>query len=85
MKEEISKAIVEGIEEALTDGKGIRKYTTLDMFRFAKMKMENPSVPHTTLIRIYNEKYPELSNNQKLENLSTALNIDFYKKLSGGQ
>lgn len=49
------------------------KYSSLDMVRMAKFAKENPNLKPIELIRAYNEKYPEITLEQKLKNIRNWL------------
>jgi hypothetical protein len=44
-------------------------YSNLDMIRMAKFAKENPDLKPIPLIQAYNEKYPEVSDEQKMKNI----------------
>ncbi len=54
-----------------------RKYGVIDLLRFRRFSMENPDMKPIDLIKNYNIKYPELSEEQKLENLKKFLFKNF--------
>lgn len=45
------------------------KYSSIDMIRIVKFAKENPELKPIPLIKAYNEKYPEISEEQKLKNI----------------
>jgi len=49
-------------------------YSSLDMIRMAKFAKENPNLKPIPLIKAYNEKYPEVTTEQKLKNVRNWLN-----------
>jgi hypothetical protein len=52
----------------------IRKiYSSLDMVRMAKFAKENPNLKPIPLIKSYNDKYPEVTEEQKLKNIRNWL------------
>ena len=62
----------------------LRKYTTFDLIRFRNFAKDNEGLKPVELIKAYNEKYPELTEKQKLINLSKALGINnLHKALTG--
>lgn len=65
--------ILEGIVMKVTDGEGLRKYSSLDLIRFANFKKTKPDVPNWVLLKLYNARYPELSALEKLKNIAKAL------------
>jgi hypothetical protein len=52
------------------------KYSAYDMIRMANFARENPSIKPLPLIKAYNKKYPEISEEQKLKNLRRLLSED---------
>ena len=46
-----------------------RKYGVIDLLRFKNFALENPEMKSLELIKNYNIKYPELSEEQKLANI----------------
>lgn len=50
------------------------RYSNLDMIRMAKFAKENPELKPIHLIEAYNEKYPEISEKQKMANIRNWLN-----------
>lgn len=52
----------------------MRNYTIVDMLRFVKLSKQNPDIVGLELVKLYNEKYPELTAEQKLHNLGKAIN-----------
>lgn len=62
----------------------MRKYSKVDLLRFAKFAKENEGLKPIELLNAYDIKYPELSSEEKLINLSKALRIEgLYKALTG--
>lgn len=53
----------------------MRKYTILDLVRFNRFANENSDRKPYTLIKEYDEKYPEISPKQQLINLAKALKM----------
>lgn len=53
----------------------IRKYSMVDLLRFKKYAEENKSLKPIELIKGYNLKYPELTEEQKLKNLIKGLKL----------
>jgi len=51
-----------------------RKYSILDMVRFGLMVKENQRLRPFDLIKKYNEKYPEISDEQKMKNAMEFIN-----------
>lgn len=49
------------------------RYSNLDMIRMAKFAKENPDLKPIPLIKAYNEKYPEVTYEQKLKNIINLL------------
>ena len=49
------------------------RFSSLDMVRMAKFAKENPKLKPIPLIKAYCEKYPEISDEQKLANLRNWL------------
>jgi len=49
------------------------KYSSLDMVRMAKFAKENPDLKPIPLIKAYNDKYPEVTMEQKLANIRNWL------------
>ena len=80
-KEEKARQILEEIENNITEGRGIRKYTSIDLIRFAKMKANYPDIPNIVLIRMYNSLNPEKSAVEQLENLSKGLEMPGLMKM----
>lgn len=61
----------------------MRQYTRLDLIRFARLSKENQDLKPMELLKLYDEKYPELSNKQKLINLAKGMRINgLYKALT---
>lgn len=81
MKEEKAKAIVEGLEMGINNGKMFRRYSKPDLIRFARMHEKQPDKPFNELLKEYDKKYPELTAVQKLDNISSALNLPGLKDL----
>lgn len=52
------------------------KYSSLDMVRMAKFAKENPELKPIPLIKAYNEKYPEVTDEQKMKNIRNWLDND---------
>lgn len=53
----------------------IRKYSMVDLLRFKKYAEENKDLKPMELIKGYNLKYPELTEEQKLKNLIKGLKL----------
>jgi len=49
------------------------RYSSLDMVRMAKFAKKNPELKPIPLIKAYNEKYPEITVEQKLKNIRNWL------------
>lgn len=49
------------------------RYSSLDMIRMAKFAKENQDLKPIPLIKAYNEKYPEVTVEQKLKNIRNWL------------
>lgn len=49
------------------------RYSSLDMIRMARFARGNPDLERITLIKAYNEKYPEVTLEQKLKNIRNWL------------
>ena len=45
------------------------RYSSLDMIRMAKLAKENTEIKPIPLIKLYNEKYPEVTIEQKTNNI----------------
>lgn len=54
----------------------MRQYSKLDLLRFRRYANENPDLKPIQLIKGYDEKYPELSEEQKLKNIKQYLHIE---------
>lgn len=62
----------------------MRNYTTLDLVRFNRLANENKNLKPIELIKLYNKKYPEKTEKEKLINISKALGINnIHKALTG--
>lgn len=62
----------------------MRKYTIVDMIRFAALSKDNPDVKGIDLIKKYNVECPELSPKDQVLNLSKALGINsLHKAITG--
>ncbi len=49
------------------------RYSSLDMVRMGKFAKENPELKPIPLIKAYNEKYPEVTKEQKMKNIRNWL------------
>lgn len=49
------------------------RYSSLDMVRMAKFAKDNPELKPIPLIKAYNNKYPEITMDQKLSNVRNWL------------
>jgi len=58
----------------------MRKYSMIDLLRFRTFASENPEMKPMELIKGYNEKFPELTDAQKLHNVFLATGFDFASK-----
>jgi hypothetical protein len=54
--------------DELKKDKMARKYTSLDMIRVIHFSRNNPNIPLAEILGKYNEKHPEVSEDQKREN-----------------
>lgn len=64
----------------------MRDYTRLDMLRFLRFKNEPEAkgLGGTKLLSAYDNKYPELSEHQKMINMCKGLKLDdLYEKITG--
>lgn len=50
-----------------------RKYTSMELVRFARLALANPEANPVALLKPFSEAYPELSDHEKLKNLIKAL------------
>lgn len=51
----------------------MRNYTALDLIRFNRLANENKGLKPIPLIALYNMKYPEKTEEEKLYNIKRAL------------
>lgn len=58
------------------------RYSSLDMVRMANFAKENPKLKPIPLLKAYNEKYPEISKEQQLKNISNWLGPELVAKLN---
>lgn len=62
----------------------MKKYTKVDLLRFALLKQENPTLRNIALLELYDKEYPEISEKDQLINLAKALGINgLHKALTG--
>lgn len=52
------------------------RYSSLDMIRMGKFAKENPKLKPIQLIQSYNNKYPEITDEQKLKNIRNWIDND---------
>jgi hypothetical protein len=51
----------------------MRSYNILDMIRVQRLASENPHLGRMGVVKLYNERYPELSAKEKYLNLVKAV------------
>lgn len=61
-----------------------QKFSSLDMVRMAKFAKENPELKPIPLIESYCEKYPEITDEEKLKNIRNWLDDEgLIQKIEG--
>lgn len=55
----------------------MRRYTSLDLLRYARFSKENEDIKPMERLKKYNKEYPELSDAEKLANLKKWINGNF--------
>lgn len=71
--EKKAQKVLEEIESFVSNGKGFRKYSSLDMIRFVKFVADTPDVLDLSpieMLRSYDRFFPEKTASEKLENLN---------------
>ena len=71
------KGVITEIEKAINNGKPFRRYTRIDLVKFHKFMLENPEWNPYKATIFYDRITPELTDEQKLENIQKRLDLDF--------
>lgn len=73
--EDEAKKILDDIASSLTDGKGLKRYTRLDLIRFHELAMENKDKPLWSLVKEYTPIMERKSAKEMLGNIMKGLGL----------